>query len=82
MKGKSPARISKSVQRYFPQCASCCSKQATAVKAGATRLVFHFYGMRPWYYAGEACLALSHLHFTVQTLSRVQAGQLEVCAFS
>ncbi len=53
LKGKSRARISRSVQRYFPQCAACCSKQASAVKSGATRLVFHFYGMRPWYYAGK-----------------------------
>ena len=55
LKGKSRARISRSVQRYFPQCAACCSKQASAVKSGATRLVFHFYGMRPWYYAGKPC---------------------------
>ena len=54
LKGKSRARISRSVQRYFPQCAACCSKQASAVKSGATCLVFHFYGMRLWYYAGEA----------------------------
>ena len=53
LKGKSRAHISRSVQRYFPQCAACCGKQASAVKSGATRLVFHFYGMRPWYYAGE-----------------------------
>ena len=53
LKGKSRARISRSVQRYFPQCAACCSKQASAAKSGATRLVFHFYGMRPWYYTGE-----------------------------
>lgn len=53
LKGKSRARIGKSVQRYFPQCAACCSKQAAAVRSNATRLVLHFYGMRPWYYAGE-----------------------------
>ena len=54
LRGKSRARISRSVQRYFPQCVACCSKQAGAVKSGATRLVFHYYGMRPWYYAGKA----------------------------
>ena len=53
LKGKSRARTSRSVQRYFRQCAACCSKQASTVKSGATRLVFHFYGMQPWYYAGE-----------------------------
>ncbi len=53
LRGKSRARISRSVQRYFPQCVACCSKQAGAVKSGATRLVFHYYGMRPWYYAGK-----------------------------
>ena len=53
LKGRSRARASRSAQRYFPQCAACCSKQASAVKSGATRLVFHFYGVRPWYYAGE-----------------------------
>ncbi|CAL5230013.1 g13455 [Coccomyxa viridis] len=52
LRGKSRARIGRSVQRYFPQCVACCSKQAGAVKSGATRLVFHYYGMRPWYYAG------------------------------
>ena len=53
LRGKSRARIGRSVQRYFPQCVACCSKQAGAVKSGATRLVLHYYGMRPWYYAGE-----------------------------
>ena len=54
LRGKSPGRVSRSVQRYFPQCAACCSKQAAAVRSGTTRLVLHFYGMRPWYYAGKA----------------------------
>ena len=63
LRGKSRARISRSVQRYFPQCVACCSKQAGAVKSGATRLVFHYYGMRPWYYAGErlCCSCLTFL---------------------
>ena len=54
LRGKSPGRISRSVQRYFPQCAACCSKQAAAVRSGTTCLVLHFYGMRPWYYAGKS----------------------------
>ena len=62
LRGKSRARIGRAVQRYFPQCVACCSKQAGAVRSGATRLVLHYYGMRPWYYAGEgrcSCSALA-----------------------
>lgn len=41
------------VQRYYPQCSGCSSKQSSAVKMAKDMLVFHYYGMRPWYYAGE-----------------------------
>ncbi|EIE18854.1 hypothetical protein COCSUDRAFT_59782 [Coccomyxa subellipsoidea C-169] len=41
-------------QRYYPQCALCSGKQSNVVRMGKDMLVFHFYGMRPWYYAGTA----------------------------
>ena len=40
------------LQRYYPQCAACSGKQSAAVKAAKPALVLHYYGMRPWYYAG------------------------------
>jgi hypothetical protein len=40
------------VQRYYPQCSTCSGKQSSAVKMDKAMLVFHFYGIRPWYYAG------------------------------
>lgn len=78
LRGKSPARISRSVQRYFPQCVACCSKQAGAVKSSATRLVFHYYGMRPWYYAGEAhCCCCQCLASTVR-ISRAPPANISL----
>ncbi|BDA44783.1 hypothetical protein COCOBI_06-2610 [Coccomyxa sp. Obi] len=51
--GKSRARLAGPArQRYFPQCNLCSNKQSNAVRMGKDLLVFHFYGMRPWYYAG------------------------------
>lgn len=44
------------VQRYYPQCSGCSSKQSSAVKMGRDILVFHYYGIRPWYYAGAHCI--------------------------
>ena len=40
------------LQRYYPQCVACSGKQSAAVKAAKPTLVLHYYGMRPWYYAG------------------------------
>jgi hypothetical protein len=51
--GKRPKLVG-ILQRYYPQCAACSSKQSAAVKASRPALVLHYYGMRPWYYAGAA----------------------------
>lgn len=45
------------VQRYYPQCKPCCQKQAAAVRAGRSHLVFHeilHHGgtSSAWHYAG------------------------------
>ena len=49
--GKRPKLVG-ILQRYYPQCAACSGKQSAAVKASMPVLVLHYYGMRPWYYAG------------------------------
>ncbi len=42
----------KVAQRYYPQCLTCCQKQAAAAKANRRTLVVHKAGPRPWHYAG------------------------------
>ncbi|KAK9794632.1 hypothetical protein WJX73_002817 [Symbiochloris irregularis] len=44
--------LAKVLQRYYPQCQPCSQKQAAAVRAGKRRLVMHFGGPRPWFFAG------------------------------
>lgn len=39
-------------QRYYPQCAKCCQKQAHAVHVDRRTLVLHMAGPKPWFYAG------------------------------
>ena len=49
-----PPRLAGLLQRYYPQCVTCSGKQSAAVKASRDALVLHYYGIRPWYYAGGA----------------------------
>ncbi len=42
----------KIAQRYYPQCLTCCQKQAVAAKANRRTLVVHKAGPKPWHYAG------------------------------
>ena len=40
-------------QRYYPQCAKCCQKQAHAVRVDKRTLMLHMGGPMPWFYAGD-----------------------------
>ncbi|DBA72524.1 TPA: hypothetical protein ACH3X2_010284 [Trebouxia sp. C0005] len=42
----------KIAQRYYPQCLTCCQKQAAAAKANRRTLIVHKAGSKPWHYAG------------------------------
>ena len=53
--GRPASKLPGLLQRYYPQCAACSGKQSAAVKAARPTLVLHYYGMRPWYYAGACC---------------------------
>ena len=57
-KRQPPARLPGLLQRYYPQCVTCSGKQSAAVKAARDALVLHYYGIRPWYYAGGVYFTL------------------------
>ncbi len=63
-------------QRYYPQCALCSGKQSNVVRMGKDMLVFHFYGMRPWYYAGKAPPCYTSTKNAVLVLNTKNAGKI------